>query len=231
MKLALCFLTYENVSQPKLWYQMIHPNQHLVNVYIHNKHPFTDEYGLHTYCIPTIQTKYAHKSILEATLLLFKHALQDTENECFMLLSDTCIPLFSMETIHAKLSVHSSMTNYDSDCCSTRVRHVEPFFETFKKQSQWLMLNRSTAQFFVDHSFTHLYKDSFPAPDEHYFNNLCDKFNLPYVNKRLTYVNWHPSDPPHRLHPKTYDVLTNEMIESIQKMFVCKEGESYLYST
>ena len=37
-KIALCFLTYDNLSQPKLWYNFINSKY---NIYIHNKDKFT----------------------------------------------------------------------------------------------------------------------------------------------------------------------------------------------
>ena len=37
-KIALCFLTYGNLSQPKLWEKFINSKY---NIYIHNKDDFT----------------------------------------------------------------------------------------------------------------------------------------------------------------------------------------------
>ena len=45
-KIALCFLTYGNLSQPKLWKNFINPKY---NIYIHNKDKFTGEFE--KYCI------------------------------------------------------------------------------------------------------------------------------------------------------------------------------------
>ena len=50
MKIALCFLTYDNLSQPKLWSKIFYNinNKDKLNVYIHNKIPFVDKkYNLH----------------------------------------------------------------------------------------------------------------------------------------------------------------------------------------
>ena len=95
MKVALCFLTYKNLSQPKLWSNIINNNLDKLNVYIHNKYDFIDnEYNLHKYCISNrIETKYGHKSLVQATLNLFKEAYIDTENDFFILLSAKAVYL------------------------------------------------------------------------------------------------------------------------------------------
>ena len=35
MKIALCFLTYGNLSQPKLWSKIFNNNRYKLNVYLH----------------------------------------------------------------------------------------------------------------------------------------------------------------------------------------------------
>jgi len=49
-KIALCFLTYGNLSQPKLWNNVFNNNESLLNVYIHNKYEFKDnKFEIHKY--------------------------------------------------------------------------------------------------------------------------------------------------------------------------------------
>ena len=56
-KIALCFLTYDNLSQPKLWNQFRLNNK--FNIYIHNKTKFNCKYNFHKYCISKIiKTKW-----------------------------------------------------------------------------------------------------------------------------------------------------------------------------
>jgi hypothetical protein len=87
-KIALCFLTYDNLSQPKLWENFINSKY---NIYIHNKYKFTGIFE--QYCINNkVETKWGHISLVKATLNLFKEAFQTAENKFFILLSNTCIP-------------------------------------------------------------------------------------------------------------------------------------------
>ena len=64
-----------------------------------------------------------------------------------------------------------------------------------------------------------MYNDNFVALDEHYFGNICNKFNIPYINKKITYVNWDEKsdDRTDRSLPKTYKILTDDMIQNILK--------------
>lgn len=219
-KMALCFLTYTNVSQPKLWHKIIHNHEDKINVYIHNKHNFKDnKYGLHNYCIKNrVQTKHAHISLVQATLKLFEEAFQNNENEFFILLSDKTIPLYNYDYIYNKIKkINTNIISNESYKSIERYNNLnnKNFFNInqFSKQSQWMVLNRKTVEFFIHNDFTYLYSDNFYAPDEHYFINLCIKFNIPFLEKQITYVNWEENDGT----PTTYIHLTNEFINEIKK--------------
>ena len=94
--IALCFLTYDNLSQTELWNRELQKTA-LYNIYIHNKKYFCDHVThFHDYCIDDIvPTKWGHISLIHATLNLFKEAFLTKENEYFILLSDKCIPLYN----------------------------------------------------------------------------------------------------------------------------------------
>ena len=231
-KIALCFLTYENLSQPKLWSKIINNNKDKLNVYIHNKKDFIDkEYNLHQYCIQNrIETSYANKSLVEATLTLFKEAYKNITNCFFILLSDKCIPLYNFEYIYKE--IFSSNSNIISSIPTSsipfghftnRMRYLQLTDPTFLdkkktvKDSQWLSLNRTTVNFFIENNFLNMYSNNFYAADEHYFGNICIKFDIPYLNRKITFVNWEQkSDNKNdRQYPKTYEKITHQMVEQI----------------
>ena len=228
MKIALLFLTYRNLSQPKLWRKIINNNKDKLNVYIHNKNVFRDNtYKLHEYCIKNrVYTKYGHKSLVEAVLTLLKEAYSDEANLFFILLSDKCIPLYNFDYIYKEIfSVNSNIINSSifKNCHNVfnRYKHFtdKSFIDIseFRTDSTWLLLNRETANFFINNIFLHLYSDKFFAVDEHYFGNMCSKFNLPYVNRPITFVNWEEKSDntiDHK-YPKTYELLTNDMVKNI----------------
>ena len=88
------------------------------------------------------------------------------------------------------------------------------------KQNQWMVLKRDTIEFFIKNDYTHIFGNKFCIPDEHYFINIILKFNISFINKKITYANWNESEKNDKnvsLHPKTYLKLTNEDVKNILK--------------
>jgi len=215
-KVAFCFLTYDNLSQPTLWNNFFSNKQDKYNIYIHNKLPFVDEtYHFEKYCIDScVKTKYAHISVVKATFELFKKALLDPENQYFILLSETCIPLYNFDHIYSRIqeiNTNIIQSGYNNSMERFIDLTDENFFDknNFVKQNPCLILNRQTVEFFINNDFTYLFNDKFYAPDEHYFVNLCNKFNINYVNSNINYANWEFN---HQGRPKTYNELTIEEV-------------------
>jgi hypothetical protein len=217
-KIALCFLTYNNLSQSKLWKKFINSKY---NIYIHNKSEFKGEFE--EYCIKNrVKTKWGHISLVKATLNLFKEAFQTKENKYFVLLSDKCIPLYSADEIYNNIKNIDSnlLQNFSGNQHSERYYSLadKNFFnkDTFIKQHQWMLLKRDTVKFFIENDYTDSFS-SVPIPDEHYFINVINKFNIPYKNQLITFSNWNEKTEVgnYRPYPKTYSVLTNNIIENI----------------
>ena len=229
-KIALCFLTYGNLSQPDLWKPFVHPKY---SIYIHNKDKFSGQFE--QYCIENrIATKHSDISLVKATLLLFKEAFKNTENAYFVLLSDMSIPLYSPGEIHDQVkglgsdvllnSCHKNMERYDTLADKT-------FFEksAFVKQHQWMLLKRDTVRFLIENDYTHIFGAGSNVPDEHYFINVMQKFNIPFINRGTTFVNWQENSDlkKYRARPKTYSTLTEEMLQGVWKsgaLFMRKIG-------
>ena len=219
MKIALCFLTYGSLSQPTVWKPFIDSKHY--NMYIHNKNIFHGEYK--KFCISRrISTRWGRISLVKATLLLFMEAYKNKENMFFILLSDKCIPLYSPDILYQKItsidnniifsSINTKQIRYNS-------LYNTSFFtkNTYKIQHQWMCLTRNTVAFFIKHNFTHIFGPRSDVPDEHYFVNIMEKYNIPYLHKKMTYVNWSENSdlPKYKKKPKTYSVLTNEMVHTI----------------
>jgi hypothetical protein len=213
-KIALCFLTYENLTQSKLWSHQFDNNKDKFNIYIHNKNNFTDN-NIQKYCIKNrIETRYAHKSLINATLELFRECYNNYENEYFILLSDKCIPLYNLDYIYKKIyQINNNIISCKIGESIERYENLNDknFFDKqkFSKQSQWLVLKRDSVKFFLENDFTYLYNDNFYAVDEHYFINLCIKYNINFYNSDITFTNWKDGSA------ETYINLTNNIIYDI----------------
>lgn len=231
-KCAFLFLTVENLHNQALWAAFfkganLNSNGNC-SIYIHNKFPIRGQFSY--YSIPNrTATAWGKISLVKATLLLLKESFKDTNNKFFMLLSESCIPLYSFVEIYRKIFDYNStvMSGYITVDCSKRYKSLlhKNFFTkaNFKKQSQWILFKRDTVEFLIKNDFTHIFGKDAIVPDEHYFVNVCEKYNLPYINRNLTFVNWVESDTPG--HPKIYTTVSEDykkLIRSKGFLFIRK---------
>ena len=83
--------------------------------------------------------------------------------------------------------------------------------DNFYGQHQWIILKRDTVKFFIENDYTHLFGDGCDVPDETYFINIMNKFNIRSIQKVVTHVNWiEDSDDlkKYKKLPKTYSKLS-----------------------
>ena len=223
-KIAICFLTYGNLSKPELWKKFINSRY---NIYIHNKYLFSGIFNKF-FINKKVKTRWGDLSLVQATLLLFKEAFKNKENKYFILLSDKCIPLYSPNNIY-KFIFETNSNIFHSRKAKSR-EHVSRFntihnkelfnIKDFNIQSQWMILKRNTISFFLDNNFLKIFGTKSRIPDEMFFVNIMNKYNIPFINRAITYVNWKEisdNNKKYRNYPKTYSILTNDMIENILK--------------
>lgn len=112
-KIAFLFLTRNNLKQPKLWYDFLSEGNGKCNIYVHSKErEKLNQQFLIDHQIPEhIHTEWGRTSLVTATNLLIKNALKDKTNKMFVLVSESCIPLYSFETIHEVLLNLSGTSN------------------------------------------------------------------------------------------------------------------------
>lgn len=218
-KIAFCFLTTNDVHKNDIWKDFFSNNEDKYNIYLHSKNPINISSFFKNHIIKSlIPTKWGDVSLVRATLNMFKEALKDKDNKAFVLLSDSCIPLYDFYYIYGDLMFNGKIKNYLSTFKEknnavlhryNQLRDKEFIsYQKFNKVSQWMILNRETVKFLVDHDHTELYADMF-APDEHYFVNMLDRYKIEYEKRDITYVDWkNPStNPKYRPLPKTFDVV------------------------
>lgn len=219
-KIALCFLTYGNLSKPQIWRNQLNLNDHLFSVYIHSKDYFTDNvYNFDEYIIPNKihDTYWGEISLVKATLRLFQEAYLDDRNIFFILLSDKCIPLKPLREIYDFIiKLNNNIINETDNNCKYRYyglnRPDEFKYDEFKKQSQWMILKRSTVSFFLNNlKFLDYFGNTFECPDEHFFINFCNKFKIKFINQKITYCKWNRNiiEFLSPIHPQTYESLSN----------------------
>jgi hypothetical protein len=171
-------------------------------------------------------------SIVKATLNLFSQAYDDEDNQYFVLLSESTIPIVFFDRVYQSLKregahsiVSSSVPPPDTEHHQRLAAIKQPalFASAFFHHEQWVVLHRRHVSMLLDHPSLELFSTMF-APDEHYFMNVLvhlkgaslDQF----VNRRITFVNWHEREVKLHTndagqvvgrtnHPKTYRQLSD----------------------
>ena len=186
-KIAFCFLTYDGHARNDIWLSNLKQckNNHYFNFYVHNKNDIPEDDFLKPYEIPNkIDTKWADISLVRATLVLLKEALKDPDNEYFVLLSDKCIPIYSLDYIYDLICTSNhSILDISAGYNPLHDKYREDRYESvkklgyisnphdFKKCSQWMCLTKKDASFFAENDYTDYFKNCWAA-DEHYFCNV-----------------------------------------------------------
>jgi len=219
---ALMFLTYGGLNQPEIWHQFLkEPNGHQFHPFIHNKEPFQCDFGFDRFCVPvTVPTAWGHNSLVDATLLLLQQALRCSEIEFFVLLSNSCVPLRSPSEIQTHFQTEGiSQISVNASSFDLQYDFQEPNFwkrgQNCVYQSQWMVLDRPTASFFAQKSFTSMFHPQFFALDERYFGNLCLQYGIPFLNEVVTFVQWDNTE--RNGHPQTFWQLGRKEVGRIKQ--------------
>ena len=225
-KIAFCFLirlSIQNEDIWKLYFKDVDKNKY--NIYIHPKNidkivPKIEDNSnkIHYETIQikpklkhfsdyiienNIETIYGDISLIHAQNLMLKEALKDDENQHFILLSESCIPLKSFDDVYNGLNEEKSYFNLlkNQAGCFPRCDDVMNYTnrENIQKSSQWCILNRKHTRLMVEGNQEYLiwFKKVYAA-DEHcyitniYHHNLQDEIiSTPDSSEHATtFTNW-----------------------------------------
>jgi hypothetical protein len=219
-KLAFLFLTYDNLKQIKVWENYFNgADKEQYTIYVHSKNPsqVSDSILRGRQIKKLVSTKWGDISLVNATINLLEEAYMNPDNMFFILVSDSCIPIttfnefynFLMEQDQSYiLAYDSNKERYDEILDKTFISR-----ENFKKQHQWMILNRSaTHLIIITRQHTSIFSKMF-APDEHYFVNVLLHYEQPFINKLITYTDWRNSTE----HPKTFTIVDDSLIIELRK--------------
>ncbi|KAK7314574.1 hypothetical protein VNO77_33100 [Canavalia gladiata] len=229
-KIAFMFLTKGPIPLTPLWEMFFKGHEGLYTIYVHT-HPsykwFLPEHSVFFgRAIPSKAVKWGKPSMVDAERRLLANALLDFHNERFVLLSDSCIPLFNFTTTYNYLlSVNESLvSSYDDPRKVGRGRYNPKMGPTisisdWRKGSQWFEVNRKLALKIVsDNKFYPIFTKHCNPPcymDEHYIPTLVNKcFPKENLNRTITWVDWSKGGP----HPRRFgrSVISVEFLNQIR---------------
>lgn len=230
--MALLFLTRGDWNQPGVWEDYIAGGSGKFSVYCHPKSP--DRVGspqLRDAIIgKRVPTDWGCISLVRATLLLLRAALESDRNRFFVLLSESCVPIKPPGRLFAELSVdgrswigwqHHGEVAATNPVKGERVRDARGIpLHQWRFQQQWMLLNRSHAEALCSADFVPQFLNVF-APDEAYFATVLEILGISLGaevrNRCPTFTQW---VKPSRAHPIIFKLtppgLSRSLIETEQ---------------
>lgn len=165
-------------------------------------------------------------SMIDAERRLLANALLDFSNQRFVLLSDSCIPLFNFTTIYNYLmdSNLSFLGSFDDPRKAGRGRYNPQMWpqisiQDWRKGSQWFEIHRDLAlQIVSDQKYYGIFQEFCHPPcynDEHYLPTLVNiLYSQMISNRSVTFVDWSRGGP----HPGKFggNHITDEFLNQIR---------------
>ncbi|KAG2300965.1 hypothetical protein Bca52824_037437 [Brassica carinata] len=239
-KVAFLFLARRDLPLDFVWDRFFKgADQANFSVYIHSRPGFVfneettrSQYFYNRQLNHSIKVIWGESSMIAAERLLLAAALDDHSNQRFVLLSDSCVPLYDFGYIYRYLI--SSPRSFVDSFIHTKERRYSMNMssvipeEKWRKGSQWISVIRSHAELIVNDRIV------FPVlrnsarqnlrnciPDEHYIQTLLTMRGLEseMEPRTLTYTVWNVSGTKHEAkswHPVTF-TFGNSGPEDIQE--------------
>ncbi|KAJ8753725.1 hypothetical protein K2173_026401 [Erythroxylum novogranatense] len=238
-KVAFLFLSRGSLGLAALWELFFKGHEGFYTIYWHTgpglKETVPESSVFYGRQIPSQEVRWGQNTMIEAERRLLANALLDFSNRRFVLISESCIPLYNFSTIYTYLmgSAQSFVSVYN-DLPSPEVRRhyrsqMRPVvqFHQWQKGSQWFQMNRHLAVEVVsDTTYFPMFQKFCTSPcvsDEHYLPTFVYiKFGKKNANRTLTWVDWSRGGP----HPRKFGTVhvTVNFLEWIRNSTTCRHN-------
>ncbi|MED6217365.1 hypothetical protein PIB30_016989 [Stylosanthes scabra] len=240
-KVAFMFLVKGGLPLAPLWERFFKGHEGFYSIYLHQhpsfNHTFPPRSVFFGRKVPSKPTSWGMSSIIDAERRLLADALLDPSNQRFVLLSESCVPLFGFKPIYDYLinTNLSFIESYDMSGRQGTGRYHPKMWPivnitNFRKGSQWFEVNRDLAIHIVkDTMYVNLFKKyCVPLPhgicfcDEHYLPTLSEVLHYTMnAKRRITWVDW--SSIPEGAHPREFGsssdddkIITYEFLNKVR---------------
>ncbi|CAN6281534.1 unnamed protein product [Urochloa humidicola] len=237
-KVAFMFLTRGPLPLAPLWERFFRGHEGRYSIYVHalpSYHAnFTSESVFYRRQIPSKVAEWGQMTMCDAERRLLANALLDISNEWFVLVSESCIPIFDFNTTYKYFqnSNQSFLMAFDDPGPYGRGRYnwnmtPEVEIDQWRKGSQWFEVDRELAVAIVKDTVYYPKFKEFCRPhcyvDEHYFPTMLT-IEAPHslANRSVTWVDWSRGGA----HPATFGRgdVTEEFLRRV------REGRTCLYN-
>ncbi|CAA6663924.1 unnamed protein product [Spirodela intermedia] len=202
-KVAFMFLTRGALPLGPLWERFFHGHEGLFTVYVHAlpgyKLNVTENSAFYGRQIPSQDVSWGSVSLVDAEKRLMGNALLDFSNERFVLLSESCIPVFNFPTVYKYLinSEQSYVESYDDPSHRGRGRYSR----SMAPRSLSTKLAIDIVSDSKYYSIFRRYCKPSCYPDEHYIPTYLNMFHGELnANRTVTWVDWSRLGP----HPAQF---------------------------
>ncbi|ERN04031.1 uncharacterized protein LOC18432183 [Amborella trichopoda] len=215
-KVAFMYLTRGPMPLGPLWERFFKGHNGLYSIYVHCPPSYTVEAPPDSVFfrrkVPSKVVEWGRATMIDAERRLLANALLDFSNERFVLLSESCIPLFNFTTAYSYLinSHHSFVGSFDDPRHCGRGRYnktmaPEILLSEWRKGSQWFEVNRALAiEIVSDTKYYAIFREHCNPPcymDEHYLPTFVTKnFPSSNSNRSFMWVDWSRGGS----HPATF---------------------------
>ncbi|XP_044479918.1 glycosyltransferase BC10-like [Mangifera indica] len=237
-KVAFLFLVKGPVLLAPLWEKFFKGYEDLYSIYVHSSPSFNEAQGeppgsvFYGRRIPRKEVQWGDVNMIEAERRLLANALLDFSNERFVLLSESCIPLFNFTTIYSYLmnSTQNFVEVKDVEGSVGRGRYIRKMgskitLNQWRKGSQWFQIDRELAfEMVSDKTYFPLFQKYCKGrcySDEHYLPTFVHiKFPEKSANRTLTWVDWSYGGA----HPRKFirTGVTVELLRDLRGGYTCQ---------
>ncbi|KAL0727011.1 hypothetical protein Bca4012_023104 [Brassica carinata] len=243
-KIAFLFLTPGTLPFEKLWDEFFKGHEGKFSVYIHpsKERPVHISRYFSDREIHSDEVAWGRISMVDAEKRLLVNALEDPDNQHFVLLSESCIPLHSFDytyryLLYSNISFIESFVDPGEHGTGRHMEHMLPEIakEDFRKGAQWFTMKRQHAIIVMADGLYYSKFRQYCGPgieadknciaDEHYlptFFSMLDPMGI--SNWSVTYVDW----SERRWHPKTH--TANEISLEFMKNVTSEETSTHVTS-
>ncbi|GAB2219106.1 hypothetical protein Droror1_Dr00006735 [Drosera rotundifolia] len=234
-KIAFMFLTPGPLPFEKLWALFLQGHEGRFSIYIHasqEKTTYETVYFMDRH-IRSDKVEWGQVSMLDAEKRLLASAMEDPDNQHFVLLSDSCIPLHNFDyvydyLINTNISFIDSFIDPGPHGNGRYSNHMLPevLVSDFRKGAQWFTMKRKHALVVMADNLYYSKFREYCRPGMDGRNCYCDEHYLPTVFHMIdptgmsgwsvTHVDW----SEHKWHPKSYTAedMTFELLHNIMSI-------------
>ncbi|KAF8687514.1 hypothetical protein HU200_006052 [Digitaria exilis] len=234
-KIAFMFLTPSTLPFEKLWekFFMGHEDRYTIYVHASRDRPIHSSPIFAGRDIRSEKVIWGTISMVDAEKRLLAHALQDPENQHFVLLSESCVPLHNFDYIYSYLME----TNVSFvDCFDDPGPHgagrysdhmlPEIVKKDWRKGAQWFTVKRQHAILILADTLYYGKFKRYCKPGNEWHNCYSDEHYLPTLfnmvdptgiaNWSVTHVDWSEG----KWHPKLYRAVDTsfELLKNISSI-------------